>query len=254
MHQFRVFYYNVSMPIMEKLSVGAEKLGLHLSEKQLALFQTYYEEIIGWNQRMNLTAITEYDKVQINHFLDSLTVVSVWRPTAGNPAPKVIDIGAGAGVPGIPLKTVFPQIRLTLLDSTNKKTIFLNHVKQKLRFDEIEVVNGRAEEVVHRPKFREQFDLVLARGVAPLATLVELTLPFCKIGGKLVSHKKGDIQLELNSAKKAIIVLGGKLSEVKPVDLAEFPDNRCLVVIEKIAPSPSQYPRRSGMPVKKPIG
>lgn len=253
MHQFRVFNYNVFMPIMEKLAIGAEKLGIKLTEKQLMFFQTYYEEIIDWNQRMNLTAITEYDKVQVNHFLDSLTVVLVWTPSPDNPAPKVIDIGAGAGVPGIPLKIVFPNIRLTLLDSTNKKTVFLNHVKQKLGFDDIEVVTGRAEEVVHRSKFREQFDLVLARGLAPLATLVELTLPFCKIGGKLVAHKKGDIAQELKNAKKATEILGGRLAEVTPVTLSEFPDNRCLVVIEKIAPSPAQYPRRSGMPVKKPL-
>ena len=238
---------------MEKLKAGAARLGLRLSENQIALFQTYYEEIIDWNQRMNLTAIIEYDKVQINHFLDSLTVVSVWRPSFDNPTPKVIDIGAGAGVPGIPLKIVFPEIRLTLLDSTNKKTTFLNHVKQKLGFDEIQVVNGRAEEVVHRSKYREQFDLTLARGVAPLATLVELTLPFCKIGGRVVAHKKGDIEEEISKAKKAISVLEGRLVEVKPVDLPEFPDRRCLVVIEKIGATPAQYPRRSGMPVKKPI-
>jgi 16S rRNA (guanine527-N7)-methyltransferase len=238
---------------MEKLKAGAERLGLRLGEKQLVLFQTYYEELIDWNQRMNLTAITEYDKVQINHFLDSLTVVSVWKPSDSNSNHKVIDIGAGAGVPGIPLKIIFPEIRLTLMDSTNKKTTFLNHLKQKLRMDDIEVVTGRAEEVAHRSKYREQFDLVLARGVAPLVTLVELTLPYCKIGGKFVAHKKGDIEQEISSAKKAISLLGGKLIEVKPVDLMEFPDRRCLVVIDKIASTPAQYPRRSGMPVKNPI-
>ncbi len=228
-------------------------MSLKLNEKQLALFQTYYAELIDWNQRMNLTAITEYDKVQINHFLDSLTVLSVWKPSANNPQPEVIDIGTGAGVPGIPLKIVFPEIRLILMDSTNKKTTFLNHLKQKLRMDDIKVITGRAEEVAHRSPYRERFDLVLARAVAPMATLVELTLPFCKIRGKVIAHKKGDIGQEIDGAKKAIIVLGGKLEELKSIDLPEFSDRRYLVVIDKIASTPEQYPRSSGMPVKKPI-
>ena len=238
---------------MEKLTSGLDKLGLRLGQRELSLFQTYYEELIDWNQRMNLTAITEYDKVQINHFLDSLTVVSVWKPSSNNQNPRMIDIGAGAGVPGIPLKIVFPEIRLVLLDSTNKKTTFLNHLKQKLELEDIEVVTGRAEEVAHQNQYREQFDLVLARGVAPMTTLVELTLPFCKISGKVVAHKKGDIAEEINKAKKAISILGGKLTEMKPIELTEFPDNRCLVVIDKVTSTPAQYPRRSGLPVKKPI-
>lgn len=240
--------------MMEKLRAGAEKLGLRLGEKELALFQTYYEEIIDWNQRVNLTAITDYEKVQINHFLDSLTVVAVWKPPANNPHPKVIDIGAGAGVPGIPLKIVFPGIQMALLDSTTKKTAFLNHLKQKLGLDDIEVVTGRAEEIAHQGQYRERFDLVLARAVAPLATLAELTLPFCKVGGKLVAHKKGGLEPEITDAKRAISVLGGKLEAVKPINLTEFPDRHYLVVIDKIAPTPEQYPRRSGMPVKNPLG
>jgi 16S rRNA (guanine527-N7)-methyltransferase len=238
---------------MEKLTTGAEKLGLQLSEAQLSLFQSYYEEIIDWNQRMNLTAITEYDKVQINHFLDSLTVVSVWKPSTNKPNPRVIDIGTGAGVPGIPLKIAFPCIRLTLLDATNKKITFLNHLTEKLGLSDVEVVTGRAEEIAHQLNYRHQFDLVLARGLAPLATLVEITLPFCKIGGKLIAHKKGEIQQEINNAKKAINILGGKLMEAKPIELPEFPDRRCLVIIEKIASTVERYPRRSGMPVKSPI-
>jgi len=238
--------------VMDKLAAGAEKLSLRLSESQLALFQTYYEELIDWNQRMNLTAIIEYDKVQINHFLDSLTVVLAWQPTANKPNPKVIDIGTGAGVPGIPLKIVFPQIRLALMDSTGKKLTFLNHLKQKLGLDDIEVINGRAEELAHQI-YRESFDLVLARGLAPMPTLAELTIPFCKIAGKVVAHKKGDIAEEMNQAKRAISTLGGKLIEIKPVTLTEFPDNRCLVVIVKVAPTPDQYPRGSGLPVKRPI-
>ena len=185
---------------MEKLAISAEKLGLNLGARELALFQTYYEELSDWNQRMNLTAITEYDKVQINHFLDSLTVVTVWQPSANKPNPRVIDIGSGAGVPGIPLKIIFPQIKLFLMDATNKKITFLNHLKQKLGLDDIEVINGRAEELAHQ-QYREIFDLVLARGLAPMPTLAELTIPFCKIGGKFVAYKKGDIKEEMDQAE-----------------------------------------------------
>jgi 16S rRNA (guanine527-N7)-methyltransferase len=201
---------------------------------------------------MNLTAIVEYDKVQILHFLDSLTVVSAWQPAANRPTAKVIDIGTGAGVPGIPLKIVFPEIKLSLMDSTGKKITFLNHLKQKLGLDDITIINGRAEELGHQI-YRESFDLVMARGLAPMPTLAELTIPFCRIGGKAVLHKKGDIKDEMNSAKRAIAVTGGKLLEIKPVTLTEFPDNRVLVVIEKIAPTPEQYPRGSGLPVNKPL-
>jgi 16S rRNA (guanine527-N7)-methyltransferase len=237
--------------VMEILAAGLEKLGIIVGERELALFQTYFEELTDWNQRMNLTAITEYEKVQINHFLDSLTVVSAWQPSA-KPNPKVIDIGTGAGVPGIPLKIVFPQIKLSLMDSTGKKITFLNHLKQKLGLDDIEVINGRAEELGHQI-YRESFDLVLARGLALMPTLVELTIPFCKIAGKVVAHKKGDITEEMNQAKRAISTMGGKLIEIRPVTLPEFTDNRVLVVIEKVAPTPDIYPRGSGLPVKKPI-
>jgi 16S rRNA (guanine527-N7)-methyltransferase len=243
--------YNKLM-VMELLTAGAEKLGLKLTEHQIAQFQTYYEELVDWNQRMNLTAITEYDKVQTLHFLDSLTVVSVWKPAPNRPKASVIDIGTGAGVPGIPLKIVFPQIQLSLMDSTGKKVTFLNHLKQKLGLDDIQIINGRAEELGHQI-YRESFDLVLARGLAAMPTLAELTIPFCKIGGKAVLHKKGDIAEEMKQAKRAITTLGGKLLEIKPVTLSEFPDNRVLVVIEKVMPTLEQYPRGSGLPVKRPI-
>jgi 16S rRNA (guanine527-N7)-methyltransferase len=237
---------------MEKLDAGLEKLGIKAGEHELALFQIYYEELTDWNQRMNLTAITEYEKVQILHFLDSLTVAAVWRPTESKPHPRVIDIGTGAGVPGIPLKIIFPQIRLTLMDSTNKKITFLNHLKQKLGLNDIEVVSGRAEELAHQ-HYRESYDLVIARGLAPMPTLTELTIPFCKIAGKAILHKKGDIAEEMNMAKRAITTMGGKLIEIRPMELSEFPDNRMLVVIEKVAPTPEIYPRGQGLPIKRPI-
>lgn len=237
---------------MEKLKAGAERLGLPLGDRELGIFQDYYEELIAWNQRMNLTAITGYEQVQVNHFLDALTVALVWKPGDEN-ASRVLDVGAGAGIPGLPLKIVFNTIHLTLLEATGKKTQFLNHLTQKLELDTVEVVTGRAEELAHRPGYREGFGLVLARGLAPLATLVELTLPFCARGGILIAYKKGDIQDEIEQGKKAIFVLGGELIEVKPVNLPEFSDRRCLVVIKKAGATPAQYPRRSGIPAKRPI-
>lgn len=236
---------------MDKLFIGAERLGLKLGERELACFQTYYEELIDWNQRMNLTAITEYEAVQINHFLDALTVALVWKPES--PQSWVIDVGAGAGIPGIPLKIAFPQIRLVLLEATAKKTTFLRHIVGKLGLNDVEIVVGRAEEMAHQSEHREQFNIVLSRAVAELATLVELTLPFCVKGGLVIAYKKGDIKQELSQAETAIATLGGKLKEVRPVTLPEFPDNRSLVVIEKVSPTPEKYPRRPGMPAKKPL-
>jgi len=237
---------------MEKLRAGAGRLGIKLGDEELALFQTYYEELIDWNKRVNLTSITDYEQVQVNHFLDALTVVLAWKPSS-LPV-KVIDVGAGAGIPGIPLKIVFPQIQLVLLEATAKKTTFLRHIVEKLSLTDVEVVAGRAEEVAHNPQYRAQFHVVLARGVAELAALSELTLPFCSIGGMVIAHKKGEIQEEVKRAENAVKLLGGRLREITPVILPQFPDNRCLVVIEKVSATPEKYPRRAGMPTKRPIG
>jgi 16S rRNA (guanine527-N7)-methyltransferase len=241
------------MSIMEKLIAGAKKLGLQLSPSQLEQFNTYYQELVEWNKRVNLTAITDYEKVQIKHFLDSLTVILAWQPPPSGATPHLIDVGTGAGIPGIPIKILFPNTELVLLDSTTKKATFLNHLKQKLGLGDIEIVVGRAEEAAHKPQYREKFDVVLSRGVAPLPTLVELTLPFCKIGGSFISQKKGAIEQEVSNSEKAISRLGGKLREIKRIDMEELPDERYLVIIEKISATPPQYPRRPGIPAKRPI-
>jgi len=237
---------------MDSLKAGAEKLGIKLGERELGQFQTYYQELVEWNQRMNLTSITDYEQVQVDHFLDALTVTLVWRP--GDAQARVIDIGTGAGIPGIPLKIAFQQIRLTLLDATAKKAGFLRHVVGKLELGGTEVVAGRAEDIAHHAAYREQFDLVLSRAVARLATLAELTLPFCRKGGLVIAHKRGQIEAEVNEAAYAIGILGGKLKGVVPVTLPEFTDNRALVVLEKVSPTPENYPRRAGMPGKRPLG
>ena len=240
---------------MERFKVGAQKLGLQLTLKQLGQFQTYYQELIDWNRRLNLTRITSYEEVQIKHFLDSLTVVLALElePPVDGRSLRLIDVGTGAGIPGIPLKILLPDISLTLLDATAKKAAFLQHIKQKLGLDDIEIVVGRAEDVAREALYREKFGLVLSRAVAGLPTLVELTLPFCAVGGRFIAQKKGDVDREISQSARAIELLGGKLREVKKVDLEEFADERWLVVIDKVAPTMEQYPRRPGIPAKRPL-
>ena len=228
---------------MQKLVEEAARLGIALSEKQIEQFEVYYRELTDWNRRMNLTSITGREDVRLSHFLDSLTVV----PALGQGKdPRVIDIGTGAGFPGLPVKIAFPEINLTLLEATAKKTAFLKHIVYLLCLENVEIITGRAEEIAHREEHREKYDMALSRAVAPLAALAELTLPFCKPGGRVIAQKKGDIEKEIARAQKAVQILGGTLSEIRQIELSEFPDRRCLVVIEKTGLSrkfspPSRY-------------
>jgi 16S rRNA (guanine527-N7)-methyltransferase len=237
---------------MEYLANAASQLGLNLTPAQINAFQTYYEELVDWNSHINLTAITANHDVQIKHFLDSMTVALTLPQTF--PADfKLIDVGSGGGFPGLPLKIMFPQIKLVLLESTNKKADFLKHMVQTLELDGVDVVTGRAEEMARLSDYRELFDVAVARGLAEMAVLAELTLPFCRVGGHLIAQKKGGIEQELDKSLKAIDILGGRLAEVKAIELAEFTDSRCLVVIEKVSPTPAPYPRRPGIPAKRPL-
>ncbi len=241
------------MAIMEKLIAGARRLGLSLNSRQLEQFNIYYQELVDWNKRVNLTRITSYDEVQIKHFLDSLTVTLVFKLPLAGASLSLIDVGTGAGLPGIPLKILFPNMKLVLLEATAKKAAFLHHVTSQLGLDDIEIVVGRAERVAHETQYRERFDVVLSRGVAALSSLVELTLPFCIVGGSFIAQKKGEIEPEISQAARAIELLGGKLRGVKKIDLEEFTDERHLIIIDKVSLTPKLYPRRPGMPAKRPL-
>lgn len=239
---------------MEKLIEGVGKLGIELSAGQVKQFELYYQELLEWNKRFNLTTVTDYEEVQTKHFLDSLTVaLALKQEEIRQPNFNIIDIGTGAGFPGLPLKILFAEPKLVLVDSVAKKTVFLRHVIEQLELGNVEIVVGRAEEIAHRLAYRQQFALALSRAVASCATLAELALPFCQIGGKFIAQKKGEISQEINNASKAIATLGGKLDQVKKIQVAELGDERYLVIVDKIYSTPEKYPRRSGVPKRHPI-
>jgi 16S rRNA (guanine527-N7)-methyltransferase len=240
---------------MQRLIDGARALGLHLTAKQQAAFQLYYEELVAWNQQFNLTAITEYEQVQIRHFLDSLSclLAEETRLAMNRSDARVIDVGSGAGFPGIPLKLVCPGIRLTLLEATGKKVTFLEHMVGRLGLCRVEAIKARAEDLAHDPAHREQYDLALARAVSELPVVVEYTLPFCRVGGWAIAQKGEAGAAEAWAAGRSIAVLGGELRRVMPLQLSGLPEDRSLVVIEKISPTPGTYPRRPGIPSRRPL-
>lgn len=234
---------------MNTITNSMSHLGVLLTDQQLEQLEIYYAEIVRWNSRVNLTSITAREDVMAKHFLDAYTL----SPTLADEIKSggsVIDIGSGNGIPGIPLKIAFPSMNLAVLDSVGKKTRFLQHVVQTLKLDDVQILNGRAEDLAHKPEFRESFDAVISRGVAALPSLMELTLPYCKIGGKIIAMKKGNIQHELDSSQNAIKMLGGLLLETVSVKLDAFQDQRLLIVVKKINLTPPKFPRRPG-PIKK---
>ncbi len=241
---------------MDRLNEGARALGLQLTAAQRAAFQLYYEELVAWNEKFNLTAITEYEQVQIRHFLDSLSCLSAeeTRQALKRQEARMIDVGTGAGFPGLPLKLVCPGTYLTLLEATGKKITFLEHVIERLGLQNVTAIKGRAEELAHDPDHREQYDLALARAVAELPVVVEYTLPFCKVGGWVVAQKGEAGAAEAWTAEGAIALLGGELRRVVPVELPGLSEDRSLIVIAKVGPTPASYPRRTGIPSKRPLG
>ena len=237
---------------MELLRAGATAIGIDLGFAQIEQFRRYYKEMAVWNARMNLTTVTEWKEVQTRHFLDSLTV-SLAIPQAILEYGRFLDVGSGAGFPGVPLKIAFPESRATLIDSTAKKTAFLLHLRDELGLEDVDVRTGRAETLAHDQRLRGGFDFVVARAVASLAALVEWTLPFCRIGGIVVAQKKSDVRDETARARRATATMGGKLREIREVSFKELGEVRSLVVLEKNSPTPELYPRRPGMPAKRPL-
>lgn len=211
------------------------------------MFDLYLKELLAWNKKFNLTAITDPKEIRIKHFEDSLSLLQA-IPLKEQ---SVIDVGTGAGFPGIPLKIVCPEIKLTLLEATQKKVEFLKHIVSVLNFQDVEIFWERAEEIVKNK--RESFDIALSRAVAKLNVLCEYCLPFVKIGGMFIAYKEKEIEKEVEEAKNAIHILGGKLKEIKKVKLPGSEIVRSLVIIEKVSPTPTQYPRRAGMAKKRPL-
>ena len=229
---------------------GCESLGVTLSEAQEKQFTDFYEYLIEKNKVMNLTGITEFQEVIIKHFLDSLACV---KAVSMDNVKSMIDIGTGAGFPGVPLKIAFPHVNACLLDSLKKRVGFLEETFQLLKFENISAVHGRAEEFAKNKMYREQYDLCVSRAVSNLATLSEYCLPYVKCGGVFISYKSGKVQEEAQQAEKAIKILGGKVQDIIYFQLPDSEIERSLVVIEKIKSTPARYPRKAGTPLKEPL-
>lgn len=236
---------------MEPLKKKSEMLDIVLSEEQLQQFLSYYEMLIEKNKVMNLTAITEKEEVIDKHFIDSISLNKAMDVTK---LLKILDLGTGAGFPGIPLKIAYPNLEITLLDSLNKRIKFLDEVIEALGLEGIVTIHGRAEDYAKQASYREQFDICVSRAVANLATLSEYCLPYVKEGGCFISYKSGSVEEELEQSKKAIFELGGKVKEVIAFTLPETDIERTFVVIEKVRKTPKKYPRKAGLPSKEPIG
>lgn len=225
-------------------------LGIKLSKKQISQFLKYYELLVEWNGFMNLTAITEYDEVMKKHFVDSLSLIKAFDVSK---EASVIDVGTGAGFPGLALKIAYPNLKITLLDSLNKRINFLNEVIIQLGLSGIEAIHGRAEDFAKPGKLREKFDLCVSRAVANLSTLSEYCLPYVKVGGEFISYKSEKMEEEMNAAKNAIHVLGGKIQGCEEFYLPDSDIYRNLIVIKKVKETPKKYPRKAGLPSKEPL-
>ena len=238
--------YNIST-----LVDGCRQLNIELSDEQIRQFICYYEMMTEKNKVMNLTAITEWKEVLTRHFLDSLLVCRV--VDLSGKSLTVLDLGTGAGFPGIPLKIAFPQLRVTLADSLNKRIVFLNEVIEALQLKEISAVHARAEELGHRKEYREKYDLVVSRAVANLSSLSEYCIPFVRTGGRFISYKSTNIDTEYQDSKRAFSILGGRSEGVKTLPLPETDLERSFVIVDKVKDTPLKYPRKAGTPSREPL-
>jgi 16S rRNA (guanine(527)-N(7))-methyltransferase GidB len=227
-----------------------EMLSVEVDRKKIDQFNQFYDLIVEWNKVMNLTAITDYKDVVEKHFLDSLSIERILKL---DDIKAVMDVGTGAGFPGMPLKIIYPELKITLLDSLNKRVKFLNEVIRQLELKNIDAIHGRAEDIGKNENYREKYDLCVSRAVANLATLSEYCMPFVRVGGVFVSYKSGDIDEEVLKSKKAISLFGGKIDEVVKFQLPGTDINRAFVKIKKIKGTPKKYPRKSGIPSKEPL-
>lgn len=232
------------------LTEGCGYFGITLSKEQIEQFLDYYKLLVEWNEFMNLTAITEFDEVMRKHFVDSC---ALGKAVPMDGTKRILDVGTGAGFPGIPLKIVYPKLEVVLLDSLNKRVKFLNAVIEKLNLNGITAVHGRAEDLARQKEYREQFDVTVSRAVANLASLSEYCLPFTKVGGIFIPYKSGAVDMELQEAQRAIQTLGGEYQNTVKFRLPDTDIDRSLVVIKKKKETPKKYPRKAGTPAKEPI-
>lgn len=235
--------------IEELLAESCKKINIELTEKQIKQFIDYKDMLLEWNEKFNLTAITDEREIILKHFVDCLAI-SAGAELAGK---KIIDVGTGAGFPGVPVKIAFPDTQMILLDSLNKRITFLEELKNKLGLENVTCIHSRAEDGGADKNLREGFDLCISRAVANLAVLSEYCLPFVKVGGCFISMKGPDVKDELKESEKAIKVLGGEVKEIKLINIPETDINHSLIIIKKIKPTPSKYPRKAGKAKKEPI-
>lgn len=227
-----------------------QQLGIRLSSQQISAFDTYEKELLEWNEKFNLTAIRDAEGIRVKHFLDSLTCVKELKSIAPN---RLIDVGTGAGFPGIPLKLLFPNMQLTLVESVGKKAGFCQHVVDTLKLENVEISTLRAEEIGQLPKYREKFDWAVARAVASMPILLEYLLPLVRVGGGVLAQKGESAHAEAQQAEKASQLLGGKLDHISQLTLPGVVEEHFLVVYKKVAVCPAKYPRRVGVPSKSPL-